>query len=121
MSEALKKYFVVLEHLAQVNNRKDRKVLLRVFSRNPLFIKALREICSNTINGGLSLSQKDKNRLRKHKDIIVCLATKNKAVKRKLIQTGSGFLSVILPLVASVVGALLNGSQQKAASDDARK
>lgn len=117
MSDALKKYFVVLEHLASVTSKKDRSVLLRIFSRNPLFIKALREICSNTVKGQLNLSKTDKNRLRKHKDIISCLATKGKPVKRKLIQSGSGFLSIILPLVASVVGSLLNGAQQKASPD----
>jgi hypothetical protein len=110
MSSNLQNYFVILERLAKTTSRKERSDIMKVFCRDKNFIKALKEICSNTVRGNLTLSLKDKNRLKKHKRVIESLAS-SKPFKRKLVQSGSGFLAVLLPLVASIIGsAFSNGA-----------
>ena len=60
----------------------------------------------NTVNENIVLSESDKRRLRKHKQSLVDLSGRSGVA---LKQSGAGFLSVLLPLVTSVLAPLLHG------------
>jgi hypothetical protein len=85
--------------LKAVINASDRELVLTVC-----------ECILNCLNGNISLSEKDKQKLKKHKKILRTLIQKGNSIKLRkklLIQQGSGFLPIILPTVISSIASLL--------------
>jgi hypothetical protein len=75
-------------------------------------IRLLSEICLNLLRGNVKLSPGQIHRLKRHKQILRSLATRNISVKekrRKLIQRG-GFLPLVLPVIASTLAGLIGAS-----------
>lgn len=95
-------------HILKNANPQLRKNILR--NSNPGLIKALCEICTNTLNGNMIISKSTKVRLKKYKKTLRNLASPKVKLTRKrniLIQKG-GFLPVLLgSLLAGAVGKLV--------------
>ena len=82
--------------------------MIEIFSKNKKFVKAIKEIASNTVNKNIPLSVSDKIRLKKYKQVIVDLS--ERGGKQCLIQSGGGFLPLLVPIVTTVLSSMLNGS-----------
>lgn len=107
MSSNLQSFFPILEAISHIRLKADRDLVIRIFCKNKKFIKAMKEIAKNTVEGNIPLSAKDKQRLKKQKKVLIALA--GKGGKRTLRQTGAGFLPILIPIVSSILGSIING------------
>ena len=111
MSENLKKQFPKLQIIASIQSLKGRKLLLKEFSSDPDFCKAVREIVRNTLQKNVKIHEADKKRLLKYREVLISLGKKQKSTKKEqqlVQQTGTGiFLPIVIPLVAQLIGHLL--------------
>ena len=76
-------------------------------------IRFIAQIASNLISGSITLTPGQKRRLSKYKNILRELRHRGTslAAKRKLLirqKGGAGFLPLVIPLVASALGGLIN-------------
>ena len=95
-------------HILKNANPQLRKNILK--DSNPDLIKALCEVCMNTLNGNMKISNSTKSQLKKYKKTLRCLASPKVKLtrKRKLLIQKGGFLPVLLgSLLAGAVGKLV--------------
>ena len=115
ISKNLRKHFSTLKMIAQMPPN-ARKAVLKHKSDDNSFYKALREIAKNTTKKHVPLASHHKKKLKKEKNLIVALAKKgNKRIKRRklVMQTGKGFfLPVVIPIIASLIGELINKNNE---------
>ena len=104
------RYIAFLELVASCKDIKERRVVLNALCRHKKFIKAIKMICRNTVNQTLNLSDKQKNQLKKHAKVIEYVAKSSNSGRKTIVQNGGGFVSVLLPIVASLIGAAINGA-----------
>jgi hypothetical protein len=76
-------------------------------------IKVLTEMVHNTLRGNVPLTRAQWQRLHKYKQMLRTLSNRSVSLreKRSLLvkpQRGGGFLPILLPLVASAVGGVVN-------------
>lgn len=107
MSVNLKNTLPILEAIARIKSREERKIVIYIFCRDKQFVKAIKEIAKNTVEGNVPLSVKDKHRLKKQKAVLTALA--GKGGKRVIKQQGAGFLPVLVPIVSAILGSIING------------
>lgn len=88
----------------------QRKAIIQTASKD--LIETLGEIALNTLKGNLKLKPLVLRELFKHRSNLRKIGDKkvNWRVKRKLLlkQKGSGFFSILLPIVASLFGSLIS-------------
>jgi len=108
MSKNLNKCYSKLQFIASVKSPILRKKLLTSLSDECLY-KALNEIAVNTIKGNVKLNKSQKTQLRKYKTNLIGLSkkTNNKSRKIKLIKQSGGFLPILIPAIASIIGSLI--------------
>ena len=109
--EKLKTNFEKLNLLANCS-KKIKDSLIKKGEKD--LILALNECVINTLNGNITLSPKDKLKLKKFKYSLRKLL-KNKSIQKKkkiLIQEG-GFLQILLPSAISLISTLLETFVQK--------
>src|SRR5690348_10238531 len=106
-------HFAFLEILSKERDPYIRKVLLFTFCKDKKFIKALRSLCQNTLKGKFNIPPKEGAVIKRYLSDLKLLSDKKKATRKQISQNGAGFLSVLFPIVASVLGPLLNGALSK--------
>lgn len=97
--ELIVDYFPLLEALVRVREGPAKKALLRQLTKDPNFRRCLQEIATNVTS--LDLSAKDMKMLNKHSDVI------RKLRRSKAVSQSGGFLNIIVPLLATIVGELI--------------
>lgn len=107
MSQNLQHYLPLFEHINSIKRPEDRRMVVAIFSKNHNFIKALEEVADNAVEGDIEFTAEQKRKLKRHKQVILALA--DKRGKALVSQTGGGFLSVLLPIVTSILSPLING------------
>lgn len=109
MSKLLQKYWHRLEIIASIKRKQLRRELLKEFSKDEDFCKVLRELARNTVNRNIPLKRFHVRQLQSHKRTILALSKKKtkKSVRKKAIVQSGGFLPVLIPIVASLLGELL--------------
>jgi hypothetical protein len=108
MTRRVQKYLPILRILALASPAERKKIIK---SADDGLIKVLVECCHNTLQGDLKLSSTKISKLKKFQKTIRNIGKPGKNLKKKktdLIQSGSGFLSILLPSVVSGLVALLN-------------
>ena len=102
MTEALVvQFYPLLKAITQAKDAKCRKQLLQQLSRDPQFAQCMKEITENVVEQNIPLSTKDKIKLNKQSKVIRALRN-----SRGISQSG-GFLNIVVPLLASVVGEII--------------
>jgi hypothetical protein len=113
MSELMKKCESELKILAKANATQRRKILK---NSKKCLIKAISEIVLNCLLGNISMNECRRNKLKKYKTLLNKLANRTTSLnfKRKLIlQRGSGFLSILLPVALEAVKFLYDKFKPK--------
>lgn len=90
-------------------NAKQRSALLS--KANPELIRCICECAFNILKGNVPLEKKYKTRLRKHAPILRKLVNRsdNFSKKKKIIVQNGGFLpSLLIPIVSTILTALLS-------------
>lgn len=110
VSDTLKKTIKLLDLIGSIKNTRMRNAILRDLSSNKDIFNSLSEICYNLAYENIRISPQDKKKLKKHKALIVELATKPRVRKKQkeLVSQSGGFLPIIIPLVTSIVGELIS-------------
>jgi hypothetical protein len=87
---------------------KQRKVLLEYCNKDQ--IRAIEELALNIVKGTTPMSFDDEQICRKWRRPLKLLALKRYPIKAKkdILQKG-GFLAAILPVLATILGTVLNG------------
>ena len=87
---------------------KQRKTLLEMTSKD--HIRAIEELALNIVKGTTPISESDTRLCRKWRRPLKLLALKRYPIKakREILQKG-GFLGAILPVLASILGNVING------------
>lgn len=88
-----------------------RKVILN--DANKALVYSICELCDNTLTGNVPLSQSQKQKLRKHKEILKKLARRGESwIKKKKIlasQKGGALIPLLLSVLAPALGNLIFG------------
>lgn len=107
-----KKYIALLEALRH-SDKEQRLALLRKADQK--LIKYICECALNVLKGAVSLKSCQKNKLKKHKQVLRKLATKPtgknswKKKKRVIVQKGGGFLPLLLaPVLDGIISTIFN-------------
>ena len=110
-----KKYFVPLKLLSQIKNKDIRKNATCDFCKNENLYKAIKEIALNIVNKNIPLTNKDKKKLKKYKKDIYLLSKQKFKSKRKqkVLQQTGGFLPILIPLVATILGQIYENNKTK--------
>lgn len=103
-------YIAYLNLVANCKKATERRNLLKVLCRDKKFIKAVKLVCNNTVKSRLRLTERQKNQLKPHAKTINYIARSTRSGTRAIVQSGGGFLSVLLPIVTTLVGAAINGA-----------
>lgn len=114
MSANLTKCFYKLYIIANIKDKRIRDELLAKSACNNEIYSALSEIAKNVVAKNVPLTKAQKTKLKKYKRKIIALScdTKDKKLrKRRVVQSG-GFLNILLPAVASVLGPMLFDSMK---------
>ena len=110
MSENLRKCFPKLEVLAQIKSKKSRRQTLSAMSDDSLY-HAIKEIISNLLQKNIKLTRNQRRSLSRCKKTIVTIAKhKGKANRKHIVVQSGGFLHILIPAVAAVLGSVLNGA-----------
>jgi hypothetical protein len=109
MSHYLRTNLPFLKLVASIKKSATRREILEALSNDETFQKALREIAKNTVRGAIKLSPSDIKKLKTHKGTIKSLSKKRLSAnrKKKLISQSGGFLPILIPIVASLIGELI--------------
>lgn len=85
-----------------------RKDFLKKLSNRT--VKCISECCYNTLKGNVKLNQSQKKKLKRHKQVIRTLASKNLPLykKKKILVQKGGFLNVLIPAALTVLTSLIN-------------
>jgi hypothetical protein len=106
MSERLKKFLPLLKKLKKIGPKGRKKVLKHA---DDDLVMCLCEISHNTLNSSVPLTSAQFKKLCHHKNILRKLIDKNIPVKKKklaILRQKGGF---ILPLLAPILGAIVQG------------
>lgn len=103
----LRKYHGPLIALATTREGKNKQALLRAL--DPKVIQILAQIASNIVNGDIKITESQRKKLTRYKDILRKLRdNKNIHTRRRiLIRQKGGFLPFLIPLAASALGGVL--------------
>lgn len=109
MSANLKSALPFLRALAKIKDSKSRKTALNEVSGETKIQKALREIAKNVVRRKLKLTKKHLAGLVRHKRTISSLTKKklSQPKKKNLVVQSGGFLPILIPLVASILGEVI--------------
>lgn len=111
MPKLLKSYWPYLEVYNSIKCPKARNKILKVFCKDPKFCKLLRQVARNTLKKNFDIDEISIDKLRQQKKSIIKLTKKYKNKRQQeeiLVQKGSGFLPLVIPLLAQVIGSLIN-------------
>ena len=102
-------YITQLNAILFCQDRQERKVLLCILCRDKNFIKLLKMVCQNTITESVPLTDQQKHKLQNYAAVIEAIS---KEPKNVVSQNGSGFLSLLIPIVTSLIGSAINGANR---------
>lgn len=94
-----------LNLLCKCNKKKIKSI---ISNSNKKFINCICECILNCLNGNVSLTKNEINRLKKYKNVLRKLLEKKslKHKKKLLIQQGSGFLPILVPSVLELLSRI---------------
>ena len=102
-----------LKIIARIRDLRMRKKILSEIADKCLY-KALNEIAVNTVSKKVPLNRATKIKLRKYKTQIKALTrrTKSRRSQKKLVIQSGGFLPILIPAVASILGSIISSINQ---------
>jgi hypothetical protein len=99
-------------HLLQKTKPRERSALLAGVEDD--IIKVMTECIHNTLRGNVPLTSAQWKQLRKYKQILRSLSNRSVSLQEKrhllVSRQRGGFLPILLPILVSAVGALLNNN-----------
>lgn len=104
MSQFIQQHLPLLEAVMRIKDVNERKQVLQILLRDRKLKKVIREIALNVVEGNVPLTANEKRMLQKYKSTIWKLKAKH-SVRRVVNQDGEGFLSILLPIIASLIGS----------------
>lgn len=110
MPQLLNKYWKQLAVYHSIKNSGVRKLLLREYVKDFAFLKLLRQIARNTLKKNFLIDKVRLRKLRSKKTSLISLTKKYRSkakAKKVALQSGSGILPILIPLLASVIGSLI--------------
>ena len=107
MSRFLVKCMPLLQSYCSIKSTRKRALFFKHFEE--CIPKAAQEMSLNTLRGNVHMTRHQKAKLKRYKNALVALS-QHKVPKYKrrriILQSGSGLLPLLLPLVLSAVSAI---------------
>lgn len=109
MSYTLRQYLNLLKVISDLKDTKVRKNLLRAVKNDKQFFRATKEIMQNVLHGNIPLDKPQLKKLQKYKRVIRKLSCSHINCKKRssLIVQSGGALSILVPLVVSLLQTLI--------------
>lgn len=92
----------MLKAVAGIKDKRAQLLVLKQLKKHRPFVVLLRELAENTIKQNIKLTEKEKKKLNKHAVVIKALT------KKKKVEQSGGFLGIIVPLLAELIGGLVS-------------
>ena len=108
--ELIEKYWLGLSIIAGLRTKEERDPVIRFLSKEREFRRLIRWICQNFQDKKIPLDEQTRKKLIKHRAIFMEICNKKLSVKKKrdlTIQSG-GFLPILIPILASVIGEIIS-------------
>ena len=103
MSRRVKKYLPVLKRITKLGEKAKRD-FIRKCDRE--FLDCISECVKNALKGNVTLTDRQKTKLRRNRNDLRALSTKSALRKKRRILQKGGFLSAVLPPVLAIPGEL---------------
>ena len=100
-------YYPILRAITRIKDKEMQRKMLKFLCKEKKFKHCICELAHNTVKQNLPLSKKDKTRLNKQASLVKSI------LKKKKIDQSGGFLNVVVPLLATVVGELIASRVRK--------
>jgi hypothetical protein len=113
MSELLVKCENELRSLAKASKQDQIKIIKR---SKKCLIKAISEIVRNCLLGNIPMNSCRKNKLKHYKKLLKSISRRSLPLEKKrtlIIQHGTGFLSLLLPIALETVKILIENLKSK--------
>ena len=104
-------YIAQLNSILYCQDKQEREVLLCILCRDKNFIKLLKMVCRNTLNESVPLTKQQKHEIKNYAAVIDAIS-KTSDPKKEVLQNGSGFLSLLIPIVTSLIGSAINDANK---------
>ena len=105
----VKRHYKTLRAICKSKAQKRKQILQNASGD---VIRSVSQVIKNTLKGNVPVSQRQKDRLRRHKQVLRQLSLKRTSLKKKrniLIQKGGALLPLLLtPILSAVAGSLFN-------------
>jgi hypothetical protein len=113
MSQCFKKCYDFLNLVSKIKSPRLRKEILYNLRNDPVLYVALHEIAHNKQKGNIPLNADQLKKLRRYEKALVKLSQKELSkkgskLKRQLIVQSGGWLPILLPALASIIGQVLS-------------
>lgn len=105
--ERLRTYYPLIRCICKKKSKKLREHFLTAISKDKSFCRCLREIAKHTVKEKFPLEKKHKKQLNKHVKTVRGVLSKNKRRRRLSVIQSGGFLPILLPFVAALLGEVV--------------
>lgn len=105
-------YITQLNSILYCQGKQEREILLCILCRDKNFMKLLKMVCKNTINESVPLTDQQKLTIKNYAAVIEAIS-KSSNSKKVVSQNGTGFLSLLIPIVTSLIGSAINGANKE--------
>ena len=110
ISKSLKKSLPLLKTVTRLSPANRKRILTELGGETHLY-NALHEIAHNTLKGRVKLNPNQKRKLTAHKRTLtnLCDSKYRKCSKKRkqLISQSGGFLPILIPAIASILGSVV--------------
>ena len=110
MSKNIKKYSSLISNYHNLGKKTHISIEKNLDKK---LIPLINEICHNLLNQNVNISKKQKNKLRRHKNLLKCSANKKISNAKKIKKIGQQGKGLFLPLLFSIVTPLLTSLLNK--------
>lgn len=107
------RYMTLLALVSTTKKANERKQLLKILCRDKKFIKAVKMVCVNTAKHQGKLTPRQVKLLRPHAKVIAKIAKQTRGEDKSIVQSGGGFFLPLIPIITSLIGAAINGANQR--------
>lgn len=95
-----------LQLLSKVKSSQKLNIILTEFSKDPGFARLMSEFAHNLFQRKIPVPEQTRRRLKKHKQVLVKVASCKRNTRAKYIKQSGGWLNIAIPALLTLLGSL---------------
>lgn len=105
-SKLLTKFMPTLQLLSKVKSSAKLNLILTEFSKDTGFARLMSEFAHNLFQRKIPVQERMRRRLKKHKQVLVKVASCKKKTRAKYIKQSGGWLNIAIPALFALLDSL---------------